>query len=168
MGNMLNAIAAGKLGVGRCMQRQSRAIRELTAGGGITSSWPFESSSTYRSRLPFFYVFLNHDADMVSQLNDASKEYGGTCIGWGGEISLGDKRIAIAHGHSPKDFRPLLAENPSYFLFGHTHMSHESMDGGIRRINPGALFRADKFSVALLDLVSNELEFIPISRDCDE
>lgn len=115
-------------------------------------------------KLPFYFVFGNHDSDMASILADASAENGGNCLRWGGELSLSGKRIAVAHGHFPKDFRPLLAKNPDYFLFGHSHQTHDSMDGSIRRINPGALFRAEKYSIALLDLLSDELEFITIPR----
>lgn len=116
------------------------------------------------SRLPFYFVFGNHDADMASLLDDAATEFGANCLHWGGEISLAEKRIAVAHGHFPNDFRPLLAVNPDYFLFGHSHTTHDSMDGDLRRINPGALFRAAEFTVALLDLVSDQLEFITIPR----
>lgn len=84
------------------------------------------------SRLPFYFVFGNHDADMASLLDDAATEFGANCLHWGGEISLAEKRIAVAHGHIPNDFRPLLAVNPDYFLFGHSHTTHDSMDGDLR------------------------------------
>lgn len=116
------------------------------------------------SKLPFYFVFGNHDADMASLLDDAATKFGANCLHWGGEISLADKRIAVAHGHFPKDFRPLLEKNPDYFLFGHSHRTHDSVEGELRSINPGALFRANDFTVALLDLVSDQLEFIAIPR----
>ena len=38
------------------------------------------------------------------------------------------------------------------------------MDGAIRRINPGALHRADEFTVAVLDLETGELRFLRVER----
>lgn len=116
------------------------------------------------SRLPFYFTFGNHDADMAHLLDDAAMEFGATCLGWGGEFELAAKRIAVAHGHSPKDYRPLLKASPDYFLFGHSHMTHDGKEGSTRRINPGALFRAKDFTVAILDLASDDLEFISIPR----
>jgi len=39
------------------------------------------------------------------------------------------------------------------------------MEGLVRRINPGALAEADEYSVALLDLEAEQLEFIRIDAD---
>ena len=114
--------------------------------------------------LPFYFLFGNHDADMAQLLLGAAKRHGSTCLKWGGEIEFAGKRIAVAHGHFPKDFRPLLEKNPDYFLFGHSHETHDSTEGDLRRINPGALHRATEFTVALLDVVSGELDFIAIQR----
>ena len=115
-------------------------------------------------KLPFYFVFGNHDADMASLLEDAAIEFGANCLRWGREMTLVGKRIVVAHGHFPKDYQSLLAQNPDYFLFGHSHLTHDSIDGDLRRINPGALFRASEFTVALLDLTADHLEFITIER----
>ena len=128
--------------------------------GDLTNAEIVEACSV----LPFYFVFGNHDADMAYLLADAAKQYGANCLKWGGEIELAGKRIAVAHGHFPKDYRPLVAAQPDYFLFGHSHQTHDSMDGHMRRINPGALYRAAEFTVALLDLDTQRLDFIPIER----
>jgi predicted phosphodiesterase len=56
------------------------------------------------------------------------------------------------------DVRRVLAERPDYLLSGHSHAPSDVQDGAVRRINPGALHRADEFTVAILDLASGELK----------
>lgn len=60
------------------------------------------------------------------------------------------------------DLRPLLDAGPDYLLSGHSHIAGESRVGPTRRINPGALFEADEFSVAILDLATDDVRFINI------
>ena len=38
--------------------------------------------------MPFYFVFGNHDADVVPELQHAANEHNATCLGWGGEITL--------------------------------------------------------------------------------
>jgi putative phosphoesterase len=113
---------------------------------------------------PFYFVFGNHDADSVPHLEEAARQCGATCLQWGGVIQLAGKKIGVIHGHLATDRRRVEALAPDYILSGHCHAAFDFVDGGIRRINPGALFRASEFSVALLDLTSNELRFLPVPR----
>lgn len=113
--------------------------------------------------LPFYFTFGNHDADTVPYLTQAAAEYNATCLGWGGEITLAGKRIAVVHGHLTFDLKPLLESQPDYLFSGHSHIAGDWLQGTTRRINPGALHRADEFSVALLDLHSEELQFLTIN-----
>ena len=113
--------------------------------------------------LPFYFVFGNHDADMVPVLKSAAAEHGATCLGWAGEFTASQKRIGVAHGHLSFDLRPLLATEPDYLLSGHFHMARDWHEGPTRRINPGALFRAEAFSVAMLDVDADEVRFFTVS-----
>jgi putative phosphoesterase len=116
------------------------------------------------AELPLYFVFGNHDADNVPALRAAAKEYGAVCLGYGGEVTLAGKRVAVTHGHLTTDLRPLLAAEPDYLLTGHSHAMMDRRDGPTRRINPGALHRAAEFTVALLDLESDELRFLNVPR----
>lgn len=109
--------------------------------------------------LPLYFVFGNHDGDMARQLKQAAIHFNATCLGWGGVIELAGKKIGIAHGHLTMDIKPILASSPDYLLTGHSHATHDVRDGTLRRINPGALHRASTFTVALLDLQADVLEF---------
>lgn len=114
--------------------------------------------------LPLTFVFGNHDADMVPELRAAAEDCGANCLEWGGTIELAGKRIAVAHGHLTSDLRPLIAAEPDYLLFGHFHAQIDSREHPVRRINPGALFRAEEFTVATLDLDCDEVRFFVVEE----
>lgn len=112
--------------------------------------------------MPFYFVFGNNDCD--TDLEWAAEQAGAFCLGWGGELTVGDKRIAVTHGHLTSELRPLLESQPDYLLSGHSHMPDDSQSGVTRRINPGALFRARDYSVALLDVETDNLRFLEVAR----
>ena len=111
--------------------------------------------------LPGYYVFGNNDFD-EDGLRRAMTLVGGSCLERAGELTLAGRRIAVAHGDSVKDMRRLAALGPDYFLFGHTHLPADNKLGSTRYINPGALHRAATWSVALLDLSSDDLRFLEV------
>ena len=111
------------------------------------------------SILPLHFVFGNHDSDMVRELEAIALETGANCLGWGGEIVAAGKRIGVVHGHLTTDLQPILDECPDYLLSGHSHATHDFQAGKTRRINPGALHRAEDYTVATLDVASDKLQF---------
>ena len=115
------------------------------------------------SQLPAWFVFGNHDADRVPELLRAAAEFGSTCLGWGGEVELAGRRVAVAHGHMASDVRRLLAGGPDYLLSGHSHAACDVAVGATRRINPGALHRAAEYTAALLDLGSGGVRFLRVA-----
>jgi putative phosphoesterase len=115
-------------------------------------------------QLPTYFVFGNNDADNVPALRRAIEGVAGVCLGWSGEVTLAGRRLAIVHGHLHTDVRRLLAAQPDYLLSGHSHIALDNRVGPTRRINPGALHRAHEFTVALLDLEADHLQFLQIPR----
>lgn len=113
--------------------------------------------------LPLSFVFGNNDADVVPHLREAGRTAGATCLEWGGVIGLAGKRIAVTHGHMRTDVRRLSQLSPDYFLSGHSHVPLDLREGNCRFINPGALYRADEYMVALLNLETDELEFLKVT-----
>jgi predicted phosphodiesterase len=77
---------------------------------------------------------------------------------------LAGRRLAVTHGDSDRELRRLEAQEPHYLLTGHTHQVADRQSGSIRWINPGALHRASTWTVALLDLATNQLRVLPISN----
>jgi putative phosphoesterase len=116
------------------------------------------------SVLPLYFVFGNNDADMAPRLEKKAAEVGAVCLGWGGGVELAGKRVGLIHGHMSYDLRSARARPPDYILSGHSHIAHDQRDGSIRRINPGALHRAATYSVALLNLESDELRFLDVPK----
>lgn len=116
------------------------------------------------SCLPCYYVLGNNDSDNVTELKAAIEETGGTCLMWGGELELAGRRIGVTHGHLAAPMRKLMAAGLDYLLSGHSHVALDEREGSVRYINPGALHRASEFSVAVLDLVADELTFLPVPR----
>ena len=103
------------------------------------------------------------DPDIVDEIQAAIKQAdGAVCLGWGNEVELAGKRIAVTHGHLYKEYRRLLATNPDYLFTGHSHIAADHREGVTRFINPGALHRAQEFTVALLDLENDNLKFLPV------
>ena len=111
--------------------------------------------------LPGYFVFGNNDFDVIG-LRRSIEGIGGLCLERGGEIVLDGKRIAIVHGDSDRDVRRLLMADPDYLLSGHTHRVHDARQGSTRRINPGALYRASRWTVAVLDLQTDHLELLHV------
>jgi putative phosphoesterase len=115
--------------------------------------------------VPSYFVFGNNDADSVPGIRNAIAKVGDSvCLDWGGQVELSDKRIAMTHGHMHTDVRRLLAAAPDYLFSGHSHVKADRREGKTRRINPGALHRAREYTVAVLDLATDELRFLSVPK----
>jgi len=69
------------------------------------------------------------------------------------------RRIAVFHGHEPGFRHAAERLGVDYILHGHTHACRDERIGEVRVINPGALHRARRKTVATLDLATDELHF---------
>jgi uncharacterized protein len=80
------------------------------------------------------------------------------------ELELGGKRFAITHGDDAGVVRRIIdGQAHDYLLLGHSHVRADQRMGKIRIINPGALHRAARKSVARLDTVADDLQFLGIA-----
>ena len=114
------------------------------------------------AELPLHFVFGNHDADGIPHLLRAAAECGAVCLGYGGVVEMAGKTIGIVHGHMTTDVRRVRSLRSDFMLSGHDHIASDRLDGSIRRINPGALYRADRFTVALLDVTTGDVRFLEV------
>jgi len=79
-----------------------------------------------------------------------------------GELDTEQGKLCFTHGHR-EDLMQMAAEQGArYLCHGHTHRSVDQSEGRTRIINPGALFRARSYSVALLDTAEDKLEFFTV------
>lgn len=150
------------------LERTARAVRLLRGEGaealihcGDLTSPPIIAAL---AELPCWFVFGNHDADLVPDLRRAAAEFGPVCLGWGGVVELAGRRVGVVHGHMATDVRRVLAERPDFLLSGHTHIPADQVIGGVRRVNPGALQMADDYTVALLGVVDGGLRLLRVAR----
>lgn len=73
-------------------------------------------------------------------------------------ITLDDKRFAVFHGHEVA-FEYAQELDVDYVLHGHSHVKRDENINGLRFINPGALHRAARKTVATMDTSTDELIF---------
>ncbi len=109
--------------------------------------------------VPSAFVFGNNDWDR-SSLQRTATHLGIQCLGAHGELTLGGKRFAILHGDDARLLHQLQDNQlHDYILFGHTHIPADRRHGRTRLINPGALHRAAKKTVATLHIQTDQLTF---------
>lgn len=148
----------------RCEQAlallQTAGVETLVHCGDITEPDMLELCGIY----PCYLVLGNNDADYYPVLKQTAESMKATFLDWGGTVTLAGKTVAITHGHLTSEVRRLLAKQPDYLLSGHTHIAEDRIVERTRRINPGALHRARMFSVAVLDLLTDDLQFLTVPR----
>lgn len=76
-----------------------------------------------------------------------------------GRMSAGGKQVCYQHGHVDAAMRQALAEGVDFLFHGHTHRTRDETVGPTRIVNPGALFRAAEYTVALVDTDSGSVDF---------
>lgn len=81
-----------------------------------------------------------------------------------GHLVIDERRIVFTHGHLEKPMQQALRDGVDYLLHGHTHEVRDERAGRTRIINPGALFRASRYTVALLDPSRDSLDIIEVAK----
>ena len=108
--------------------------------------------------LPAYFVFGNNDYNEKG-LRQAISLIGGICLEHAGSFELGGRIFAVTHGDSNRQIQSLLQNSPDYLLFGHWHLPTDRREGKTRYINPGALHRAEQWTVATLEIETDTLSF---------
>ena len=101
---------------------------------------------------PAHYVFGNCDADR-QPLRAAIESAGHTCHEEFGELEPAGVRIALLHSHNRQQFRGAI-DSGEYDLvcYGHTHVAAVDQQGETTVLNPGAIYRANPHSIAVVEL----------------
>lgn len=81
-----------------------------------------------------------------------------------GGLEIAGKRIAFTHGHLQHLVDQALLDGVDYLFHGHSHELRDQRVGRTRIINPGALFRAPRYTAAVLDPARDALEIIDVAR----
>lgn len=111
---------------------------------------------------PTHFVFGNVDYD-VQGLRRAIDLAGQTCHGLCGELSLAGGRIAFLHGHDGQLLKELIASGQRQLVcYGHTHVAEWHQAGPTRVLNPGALYRANPHSIAVVELPELTIQHVTV------
>jgi uncharacterized protein len=111
------------------------------------------------------FVLGNGDID-TEALNAESEKLGFGPIKDSCVFEADGKKIIIFHGSDVLQFRAAMASGMyDYVIKGHTHIFENYVVNNTRVINPGALYGADEFSVAILDTVTGKVERIRIEAE---
>lgn len=124
-----------------------------------------EDAETVRlfAAVPTHFVFGNCDDDRAT-LARAMKAAGATLHDNFGCLTLGRYEVAWLHGDDRRAFGDVERSAHFDFLFyGHTHVAAERRSGRTRVINPGALYRAQVQSFAVLDLADGGVERVTVA-----
>jgi putative phosphoesterase len=127
---------------------ESLAVDRVLHCGDIGSAAVVELFAPW----PTDFVFGNCDGNR-GELEAAIAAAGQTCHGEFGELTIADKRIALLHSHDAARFRQTLASGSwDLVCYGHTHVASIDRYGSTVALNPGALYRANPHSLAIVDL----------------
>jgi putative phosphoesterase len=82
-----------------------------------------------------------------------------------GRLELEGRVLVFTHGDRVGLMEDAIRQPADYLCHGHTHSRRDERIGRTRVINPGALHRAAEYSVAILDLPSDDVTFYPVPRE---
>lgn len=109
---------------------------------------------------PCYFVHGNCDRypeHMAKAAEDAGHQ-------WHGELatlSLNGRKIALVHGDQPRTLANAIeSQQFDLVIHGHTHQTRVEQKGKTLIFNPGAVYRANPRSVALLDLNTLRHEYL--------
>jgi predicted phosphodiesterase len=79
-------------------------------------------------------------------------------------LDQGQGELIYLHGDDSVALEQALAWQPRYLCHGHTHRRADRRRGPTRIINPGALFRAEHYTAAVLDTWKDHLAFFTVGQ----
>jgi uncharacterized protein len=112
--------------------------------------------------LPMRFVFGNNDGERAG-LRTKCLELGFGDIDDYLILTIGGKSIFVYHGTRRSKLDEAIASQQfDFVLTGHTHACRNETIGRTRVVNPGALFAAQKYTFALLELEISEVRFVEV------
>ena len=140
---------------------RQNGVERIVHAGDITSPKMLGLFSGFTAR----FVLGNGDIDSEA-LNEESLRLGfgpieETCV-----FEADGKKIIVFHGNNVPLFRQAVASGEyQYVIKGHTHLFENYMAGTSRVINPGALYGADEFTIAILDVETGKVERLLVETE---
>jgi len=142
-----------------------RALEALRDGGAETfihlGDFEHEDVLAELAGLDAHVVFGNCDHDLAA-LTRFAESLDIRVHHPAGRLIAGDRLIAFTHGHLEGEIDAALREGAAYLLHGHSHATRDDRIGATRVINPGALFRARRYTAAVVDPLEDTVQFIDV------
>lgn len=111
--------------------------------------------------VPTHLVFGNTDWD-ARALGEYAADLGIAVDHPVGRLTLDRGELVFCHGHQQRVMDEALVSQARYLCHGHTHQASDTQHGCTRVINPGALCRAHRYTVAVLDTDRDNLTFLTV------
>ena len=113
---------------------------------------------------PTHFVLGNVDeGGITAALQTAIEKAGQTFHGRFGSLELAGVKIALLHGDDERLLQQTISAGKHQLVcHGHTHAARNERIGSTLVLNPGALYRANPHSIALVDLPTLKTEIIPV------
>jgi putative phosphoesterase len=112
---------------------------------------------------PTHFVFGNVDHS-AEQIRLAIEEAGQTCHGRFGSLDIDGTKIAFLHSDDSRLFQETISSGEwDLVCYGHTHEAESHREGNALVLNPGALYRANPHSLAIVELPSLQVEHVTLS-----
>jgi putative phosphoesterase len=109
---------------------------------------------------PTDFVFGNCDYQRAEFAASIAR-VGQTCHGEFGDLEIDGKRIALIHSDDRRRFQQTIQSGDfDLVCYGHTHVAAIERLGDALVLNPGALYRADPYSIAIVELPSLEATIV--------
>jgi uncharacterized protein len=114
------------------------------------------------SRWPTDFVFGNCDVEQRS-LRTAIERAGHVCHGEFANLTIEGVRIALLHSHDRRLFAASIGSGRyDTVCYGHTHIAAVEKRGDTLLVNPGAVYRANPHSIAILELPENKATIVEL------
>ncbi|GAA4435210.1 YfcE family phosphodiesterase [Bremerella cremea] len=134
------------------------SVEQVLHCGDIGSTGVVQVFSTW----PTHYVFGNTD-DARDVLRDEIMACGGTCHETFGDFRIDNRRIGMTHGDDAALLmRMIRSHDFDLICSGHTHQMLVREEGPTLVLNPGALYRARRHTIAIVDLKTMEHEIVEV------
>ena len=82
-----------------------------------------------------------------------------------GILKTGSTELLMTHGHMPEIMDFGIRSGVHVVMHGHSHEVRDEVDGTVRFLNPGALFRASRYTAGLLHPRTGSFEILEVPRD---
>jgi putative phosphoesterase len=114
------------------------------------------------ARWPTDFVFGNCDTEQRS-LRSVIERAGQICHGEFADLEIEGIRIALLHSHDRRLFAASIGSGRyGTICYGHTHVAAIEKRGDTLLVNPGAIYRANPHSVAILELPENTATIVEL------